>query len=239
MRPFFHICLLFLSAGLLIHCNEVKQVILPHTELIFPMEEGHYRISEVWDTTFTTAGINDPMVDHYFKKEVLAAQDTDLIGRPIRLVEVYRSEADLGTNYDFQIDRVWYQYLEPVEGADYYAERVVENVRTQVLKFPVIEGVRWNGNLQNNLGSEIFFYDKADSTVSVQSQMFENCVVVFQNADSLNVINRRLAYEAYAPEIGLVKKLDRTLVFDGPGGGDAAFNPDKSRIYREELIEHN
>ena len=239
MKSFVRLCLLLLLIGLLTHCNEIKEVVLPHTKLIFPTEEGHYRISEVWDTTYTTAGFNDPVVDHYFKKEVLGKADTDLLGRPIRLIEAFRSEIALGTNYDFQIDRVWYQYFEPQEGTDYYAERVEENERVQVLKFPVAEGVQWNGNLYNDQGAEIYFYEAVDSTITVQGNTYEQAVLVFQNTDSLNVINRRLAYEWYVPEVGLVKKLDRTLVFDGPGGGISAFNPDKSAIHYEELVEHN
>lgn len=238
MSKFSQLFLLSLLALSLTFCNEIKEVIEPHTWLILPQEEGKYRILQVWDTTYNTAGITQPEVDIYYKKEELGAEDVDLLSRPIRLIEVYRSDLDLGTNYEFEIDRVWFQYLEEQEGTDYFAERIEENDRILILKFPVHTGVSWNGNLFNDrdLGTGIFEYGDTDTTVMIQGVAYENCVMVIHSADTNNLINNRFAYEIYAPEIGLVKKYDKTIVNDGPNG---EFNPGKSRVYIEEIVEHN
>ena len=193
MNRFIFIFLLSLSGIFLTHCTEVKDVILTHTKLIFPDEEGQYKILQVWDTTFNTAGITQPDVDIYYRKEELGGMEEDLLGRPIRLIHTYRSELDLGQNYEFQIDRVWYQYVEPVDNADYFAERIEENQRVLVLKFPVSEGISWNGNLFNDSDTEIFRYQDIDTTIVIQGQTFENAVLVIHSADTNNVINNRFA----------------------------------------------
>ncbi|TAE50076.1 MAG: hypothetical protein EAZ89_12870 [Bacteroidetes bacterium] len=226
------LCSLLLCVGFFA-CNRVKDYIEPHTLLIFPTDPGHFRISLVQDTTYDTGG---PVPAAYYKKEVNGGLETDLTGRTIQAIEIFRSPEELGQNYQFTLSRVWAQYIEPVEGQNYYAERIEENVRTLILKFPVYEGIRWNGNLYNNRGVQEYKYGNIDTTVVVRGRSFPNCVVVIQKADTSGFINKKFAYEIYSPEIGLVKKYDRSLVFDGPNG---EFNPDKSRIYVEEIIENN
>lgn len=219
---------------LLMACEQDKPYVLPHTPLIFPNQAGVQRISYVEDTTFNSAGIDQPVVDLYFKWEQLAGEETDLTGRNLRLVDVHRSVVRFDSSYAWEYDRRWAQYFEPQPSGNYYAERIEQNRRTRVLKFPVFPGVSWNGNLFNEQATEEFFYQNVDTTVVVRGRGFDNCVVVVQAADTTGFITDRFAYEIYAPEIGLIKKYDRTLVFDGPNG---EFNPDRSYIYREEIVE--
>jgi len=218
-------------------CDRDKSVILPHTELIFPDTEGLSRISYVEDTTFTTAGINAPQVVTYFKQEVLGGIEEDLSGRRIRRIDVFQSPAPADSSYDFVYDRLWTHHFEPLADGDYYAERTEQNKRVRVLKFPVYEGVRWNGNLFNNDDPLLFEYQNVDTTVVIRGKTYENCVMVIQEVDTSGIIFDRFAYEIYAPNIGLVKKYSRSLVFDGPPPD--TFNPADSYIYYEEIVEHN
>lgn len=230
-RPVF--ALLIVLAGLLLmNCNREKEIVKPHTLEIFPLEKGRSRITYVRDTTFTTAGRDKGIGDVYFKKELIAEQEEDLLGRPIVAVQVFRSDSFLYPMYDFKASRVYTQYLEPAETGDYFAERIEENQRYLVLKFPAFEGVRWNGNQFNNFGPQEFKYQTIDTNVVIRGVTYENCVMVVQKADTNNFISDKFAYEIYAPGIGLVKKYDYTIVNDGPQG---EFNPDESRIYIEEI----
>lgn len=231
----FYLLILILLSGLLFStaCNRVKDLILPHTELIFPLEQGRFRITEVIDTTFDTRGA---VVDHFYKRERNANTSTDLLDRALTRIEAERSEIEFGDAYRFEPYRVWAQYIDPNAEGTHFAERIQENQRILVLKFPVFPGVSWNGNLFNNQGTEVFRYQEVDTTVVVKGVSYENCVMVVQKADTNGFINFKFAYEIYAPSIGLIKKFDKTLVNDGPNG---EFNPDRSRIYIEEIIEHN
>jgi len=155
--------------------------------LIFPLETGKYRISVVFDTTFTTAGINDPSTDAYYKRESNGNKEQDLLGRDITLLQIERSDFDRGQNYDFTPIRVWSQYKPSEEQDSYFAERIEENQRILVLKFPVFTNISWNGNQFNTLGKQEFYYSNIDTTVTVQGNTFENCVMVVQeNSDCIN-----------------------------------------------------
>lgn len=235
-RIYFIHLLLICTALLFLQCERVKENIPAHTELIFPLESGKYRISVVYDTTFTTAGINDPTTDAYYKRESNGAKEEDLLGRQITLLQVEQSDLSNGQNYDFIPTRVWSQYKPTDSEASYFAERTEENQRILVLKFPVFTNISWNGNQFNTLGEKEFYYSNIDTTVTVQGNTFENCVVVVQeNVDGL--IRKSLVYEVYAPGVGLIKKYINTIVNDGPP--NKPFNPDDSRIYLEELVEYN
>jgi hypothetical protein len=190
-------------------CNRTKEVIAPHTELIFPMEEGKSRILLVADTSFTTAGRNAPEVERYYKRERLGGEEVDLLGRPVRRLEVEVSPFDRGIDYAFQPFRLWTHYLEPQASGTYFAERVEENQRTLLLQFPVFPGVSWNGNLFNNERDLTFTYLTIDSTVTLQGQTYENCVVVEHENDS-SAIRIAQVYEIYAPNIGRIKRVSRS-----------------------------
>ena len=230
-------CLLLIFSPLFfLQCERVKENILPHTDLIFPLEEGKYRITLVNDTTFTTAGINSPSTESYYKRETNGKTETDLLGRETTLLQVDRSDFERGLDFDFTPDRVWIQYRPIDEESSHFAERIEENQRILVLKFPVFTNISWNGNQFNTEGVEEFYYANVDTSVTVQGQTFENCVMVIQEKTN-GLIRESFKYEIYAPEVGLIKKYIRTIVNDGPPGEE--FNPDESRIYLEELVEHN
>lgn len=224
-----------LAAGLmtLVACDNTLDLIQPHTWLIFPYEEGSSRITAVIDTTFEAAG---PVEDRYYKQETIANEEQDLTGRTLRRLLVDRSEWANGSEYDWQRDRVWALHKPDSTTGDYFVERIEENRKILILKFPVYEGVSWNGNLFNQEDFQEFRYFRTDTTVTVAAGTFENCVMVVQKADTTSFIRDAFAYEIYAPEVGLIKKYDKTMVFDGP---NTEFNPSASRIYLEELIQYD
>jgi hypothetical protein len=197
------------------------------------MEPGKYRISLVVDTTFNAAG---PVTDIFYKKEELEGIEVDLEGRTVRKLQTYRSELAAGTSFEFVPYRLYTQYIDSAGPGSRYAERIEENKRFIVLKFPVSPGIRWNGNLYNLLRAQEYTYSNVDSTVTVQGITYENCVVVIQKDNQNGLIRKEFAYEIYAPNIGRIKKYDQTLVFDGANG---EFNPSESYVYIEEVLEHN
>ena len=114
-----------------------------------------------------------------------------------------------------------------------------ENTRYSVLKFPVYQGITWNGNQFNSLGFQEYHYANVDTTVMVNGRTFEHCVVVMEStqADSTSIINYRKAYTVYAPDIGKIKKYVRVYVCDNSGAN--CFNPDKSYTHIEHLVDYN
>jgi hypothetical protein len=231
---FFPALLLLLWAG----CDRDQAYILPSTLEIFPNEAGHTRVMYVEDTTYTTAGREVPLVLGFYQRETLGEQEADLMGRDVRLVNVETSPVLPDSQFVFEPDRVWTQYFEPQPQGDYYAERVEQNQRVLALKFPVYPGLAWNGNLYNNQGPQEFYYQAIDSTVMVNGQSFEHCVVVVRQPREQGLIFDRWAYDVYAPGIGVIERYDRNLVFDQNGNTEAeTFNPSASYIRREFYVD--
>lgn len=222
--------LVFLVAGLLA-CDNTIDLIQPHTWDIFPVEEGASRITLRIDSTYNTSG---GVEDKYYKRETYSNLEEDLTGRPIRRILVDRSDVVLGNAYQWQADRVWSVFVPDSVNGDYYVERIEENKKIRILKFPVLKGVKWNGNLLNQDDPEPFEYVITDTTVTVTAGTFDQCVMVVNKDERGSFIQKTYAYEIYAPGIGLIKKFDQTKFFDKPGN---AFNEAASYVIQEELVE--
>lgn len=216
-------------------CNRSQSIIPEHTLRIFPNEKGKFRIMYVEDTTFTTDGPNFPVASKFFKREELGDTTTDLRGRTVRRIETYTSPEEFGTDYQFTPSQVFTQFFNPQENGSYFAERTEDNDRVLVLRFPVFTSVIWNGNLYNDLDDQLFTYQSIDTTVSVRGNTYENCVMVLR--ENREGIFNIFSYEIYAPDIGLIKKYDRRLIFNS--GGSNPFNDSESMIHYEEIVEHN
>jgi len=217
---------ILLLASLLIQCNRVKEIPLEHTNRIYPLETGNQRIYHVIDTTFT---VQDIVVDEFFRLERVGETELDLKDREVHRIDTYRSPFDQGNDYSFVFDRVWTHY----KGTE-FVEEMEENTHYLSLKFPVYEDLSWNGNLLNNLGFQAYRYGNIDTTVVVNGVNYPNCVYVIQNLDTTGVLSYKFAYEIYAPDVGKIKSYNKNMVFDGGTGG---FNPDKSFIHIEYLVE--
>lgn len=216
------------AAGLLLtHCNREKDLVLPHTWRVFPMDSGQQAIFYVIDTTYNTSGA---VADKYFRKNTLAGIETDLLNRKLRRVETLRSPDSVGNAYVWEPYRVWNQYK-----SDQYAESTQENVRKIVLQFPVYPNVSWNGNLYNDLGSQVFKYISVDSTLTVGNRTYEHCVVVQRGETQKGPLTVFQSYAAYAPDLGLVMQYELKKVYDKPTAD--RFNADKSYVHYEYRVE--
>lgn len=222
--------LMFLVAGLLA-CDNTIDLIQPHTWDIFPVEEGASRVTLRIDSTYDTSG---GVEDKYYKQETYSNLEEDLTGRQIRRILVDRSDISLGQAYQWERDRVWGLFVPDSVNGDYYIERIEENKKIRILKFPVYEGVKWNGNLLNQDDPEPYEYVITDTTVTVRAGTFDQCVMVVNKDERGSFIQKTYAYEIYAPGIGLIKKFDQTKFFDKPGN---AFNEAASYVIQEELVE--
>ncbi|MDP5169055.1 MAG: hypothetical protein NWR72_02330 [Bacteroidia bacterium] len=212
-------------------CEATLDPVAPHTWDIFPIVEGASRITLRIDSTYNTSG---GLEDRYYKQETVGNTETDLAGRTIHRLLVDRSDVSNGAEYQWERDRVWALYAPDSVNGDYYVERIEENQKVRILKFPVLQGVSWNGNLLNQNKEQIFEYGNVDTTVTVLAGTFENCVMVVNKDERASFIQDTYAYEIYAPGIGLIKKYDRTKFYDKPGNG---FNESVSYVIQEELVE--
>jgi len=195
---------------------------------IYNLDMGSYRIYHVIDTTFNTSG---PVVDEYYKKDELIGTSTDLLGREIYLIQ--SSRANVGS-FEFVPEKVWTLYIPEDRDSGLFIERQEDNIRKLDMKYPVARGEIWDANQYNTLKETRYQYLSTDTTVSVAAGSFDQSIFILEKLDTVSVITRTEAYTAYKPGIGHIFRYDKTIITDGP---NQEFNPDRSRIYQEELIE--
>ncbi len=194
---------------------------------IYNLDIGSYRIYHVIDTTFNTSG---PVVDEYYKKEELLDISTDLLEREIYLIR--NSRAAVGS-FEFVPEKVWTLYVPDDRDSGLFIERQEDNVRTLDMKYPIARGEIWDANQYNTLKEAQYQYLSTDTTISVTAGSFDQSILILEKLDTVSVITRTEAYTVYKPGIGHILRYDKTIITDGP---NQEFNPDRSRIYREELI---
>jgi hypothetical protein len=168
----------------------------------FPVTIGHWVIYEV-DSTVYDDFLNDTLVYRYQVKELLESEFTDNEGREAIRVERYRRDYIDSIPYDsisWHLSRVW-----SFTRTNYIGEKMEENERFIRLAFPVREGVNWNGNLYNTIGSWNYKYKEIDASYALSNMQFDSTVLVEQKRE-INLLNHRSYYERYAKNVGLIEK---------------------------------
>ena len=219
-------------------CKRDYDPVPSHVELVYPIEDGKYRIYHVIDTSYASAQGIDALT--YYKMERTDGTEEDLLGRETSRLWLYTSPDTLGTpenpEYQWTFSELWTQYVD-----DKYAERIEGNTRYLVLKMPPYEGSSWNGNLFNNGDVQTYTYLNIDTTVTVQGETFDNCVYVEQVPFRMPVPNDsgavffliEHAYEIYAPNVGKIVRYCKYYV-EQQGVAES-----DSKVYFEELVDHN
>lgn len=133
----------------------------------------------------------------YYLRERTDIPFIDNEGDTAYRIERYKSPTQ---NYNWKISDVWEAKL-----TTYTAEKVEENQRFIKIKFPLVIGKNWNGNLKNELGEK-------NSTIASLSAQYENgnikldsCLSITRDS-SVSQISKVYDVEIYARNIGLVYK---------------------------------
>ncbi len=81
------------------------------------------------------------------------------------------------------------------------------------MSFPIEHQLEWDGNSQNSLASEIYWYNTALPDTTLFEMLYQDIVQVVQNdqgEDFLGVENRS---ETFAPNVGLIIKESTILKY--------------------------
>jgi hypothetical protein len=150
----------------------------------------------------------------HYRLERMGISETDQTGRPITRLETSRTPDTTNQNYweDFVFDELW-----TLHRNNEFAERMEANIRYQVLAFPIRQGRQWDGNAFNtrNTGpdQQLYSYVNTDTTVTVAGRTYQNCVFVKQRKSKTLLFDVD-TYEVYAPGVGLIKRYDRSIIYD-------------------------
>lgn len=145
-------------------------------------------ISAYYDTT------------RYQLREIIESTFIDNQGRPSLRIERYWRTAD---SLPWVIKDIWYATRTSTQ-----AEKIEENVRYLKMTFQVNAEKKWNGNIYNTLDATEYEYDQIHEPLVLSSLNFDSTVTVSQRFN-YNFIEEDEAYEIYAMDVGMIKKLDK------------------------------
>jgi len=145
-------------------------------------------ISALYDTT------------EYQLREIIESTFIDNQGRPSLRIERYWRTSD---TLPWVIKDIWYATRTTTQ-----AEKIEEDVRYLKMVFQVNGDKKWNGNVYNTLSETECEYDQIHEPLTLGSLSFDSTVKVSQR-NNYNFIEEDEAYEVYAMNVGLIKKLDK------------------------------
>lgn len=190
---------LFLIAFICLVCackkdKEVISVDLGYN--YFPDKKGTYVIYQV-DSLFYNDFTFTIDTFQFQIKEKITDNFEDLSKRPTQRIErFYRKN----TSEEWLIKDVWF-----ANRTSNTAEKVEENIRFVKIVFPLKKELSWNGNRYNNLGEQNYTLTKLNEAFQLGNLNFDSIIYINQEADS-NLIEKKIAYEIYAKNVGLVYK---------------------------------
>ena len=170
----------------------------------YPIQTGNawtYRVDTVRYSSRYVSALNSIVVDtfqgQYFQKEIIADSLGLQEGNPFFRIEIYRSTDSSGP---WLIDSVW-----SIQRSSGKILKTENNRPLVKLKFPLLEGSRWDGNqynsLQDSTGSFWYKASKLGKNKEFQNNFYP-AVVIVQRSDS-NCLGKADFSETYlkGPEV--------------------------------------
>lgn len=174
--------------------NEV--VIVDVSTDYYPIKLGEVLVYSVTEINIDKqVGLNDTA--NYLLKEYFESSYID-----DNRDELYRLERYIKQETDsvWRVLNIWY-----VTMSGNFLYKTEENYRYKRLIFPVENGNKWDGNIENTKDSEEYEITELDIAETIGDNEYSNVLTVLQN-DNENLIEKHFAVEKYAKSKGLVYK---------------------------------
>lgn len=194
----------------------------------FPLSTGNTLIYKVTEITIDKpSDYYDTTV--YYLKEITDSAFLDNENDTAYRIERYTSISQV---YNWIIHSVWEAKL-----TETTAEKVEENYRIVKLRFPVKQGVTWNGNIYNESEFQEYKISSVNEPYNFGTFSFDSCLTVVHDSSS-SLIHKDLAYEVYALNVGLIYKEktylnSQEVIYEVP----IEERVTTGTIYKQELVE--
>ncbi len=190
----------------LVGCTDEDPVTIPDVGYdYFPIAIGtfvEYRADSIYhdQPNVNITGIHDTTA--YYIKELIESEFMDAAGEQSLRLERYKRNTEAET---WVLADVWFQKRTAAN-----AQKVEENTRYIKLAFPLRAGITWDGNALNVLDTWQYVIDSLNVGRTFGSLTFSKTATVVQRVNS-NFVEDELAYEIYAPGVGLIYRYHRDL----------------------------
>jgi hypothetical protein len=197
------IAIIFIAFAIFIFsCKKDKEVIVIDLGYnYFPDKKGTYVIYQV-DSLFYNDFTSTIDTFQFQIKEKITENFNDLSNRATQRIERFYRQ---NSSQEWLIKDVWF-----ANRTSNTAEKVEENIRFVKIVFPLKKETSWNGNRFNNLGEKNYTLTKLNEPLILGSLNFDSTIYISQSADS-NLIEKKMAYEIYAKNVGLVFKKELNI----------------------------
>ena len=200
----------------------------------YPLKTGNYIMYDVEEINIDKAiGVYD--TTKYQLKEFIESQFIGSNGKTQYRIERYKRAND---TVPWSITDVWSVYF-----LDNKLVKVEENIPVIKINFPVEQDKSWDGNKLNTLDSTLFTITNLDIADTVNSTVFDSVLTVtIANEESL--IDKKLIYEKFAKNIGLVEKINIDINSQPENGDPVDITvPVEERIttgtiYRQKIFDY-
>jgi hypothetical protein len=183
-------------------CKKDKEVIVIDLGYnYFPDKKGTYVIYQV-DSLFYNDFTSTIDTFQFQIKEKITENFNDLSNRATQKIERFYRQ---NSTQDWLIKDVWF-----ANRTSNTAEKVEENIRFVKIVFPLKKDLSWDGNRFNNLGEQNYTLTQINEAFKLGSLSFDSTIYISHAADS-NLIEKKLAYEIYAKNVGLVFKKELNI----------------------------
>jgi hypothetical protein len=189
-------------SALFFSCKKDKEII--NVDLgynYFPDKKGNYVIYQV-DSLFYNDFTFTIDTFQFQIKEKITENFNDLSKRPTQRIERFYRQS---SSQEWMIKDVWFANI-----TNTTAEKVEENIRFVKIVFPLKKELTWNGNQFNSLGEQNYALTKLNEPLKLGSLNFDSIIYISQAADS-NLIEKKIAFEIYAKNVGLVYKKNLSI----------------------------
>ncbi len=215
--------------------DDDKPVVTKIDYSYYPLTVGNYVMYNV-----TEINIDKPLNIYdttiYQLKEFVESQFIGSNGKTQYRLERYKRAND---TMSWVISDVWAVYF-----LDNKLVKVEENIPLIKINFPVKQNKAWDGNKLNTLDSVLFTITNLNIADTVSSTLFDSVLTVtVTNEESL--IDKKLIYEKFAKNIGLIEKIDININSQPENGEPVDITvPIENRIttgtiYRQQIFDYN
>ncbi len=179
-------------------CDKNIDTVVDSGTTFIPLATGQYIIYHIDSIYFNDFTERSDTFNFQLKEEI-GDTFTDLSGNlSFRLNRYTRSDTTPKNTSPWIFKNVW----SVTKFKDHF-DRVEESFRFTRLKFPVVEGGKWNGNAYNTIDPWVYEYSKVGKKYKLPGVAFDSTATVVEIDDELQ-ISKKYYEEVYAKHIGLV-----------------------------------
>jgi len=172
----------------------------------YPVDSGHWIIYNVDSVNFSYDGVKHYYDTSHYQMQAFYGDTIHDLLDSVNFRVYYSTRPDNNSNWGTPYGTYGLRTMTTLQAVE-------NDIRFIKLVFPPQLNGTWNGNLYVPytgpsgpyavFGNWNYYYENIDTTISINGQTYNNCVVVSE-VNNVNVVNKTVRTEIYAPTVGMI-----------------------------------